>query len=351
MSLFYQLTEEVIRREAAGQEIIKLHIGSTNLATPKAAVEAAVGYLRNSRSGYGSAAGQQAFLQALAEREKRSVSEIAVGPGSKQLLFALASVSKRRRFVTAAPYWPAYELIAKQLGMEFVAMPCKLEEQWRLPDFNSSNDDFIVLANPGNPTSCLVESVSFARWIERAKGNGGMVVVDEAYRGIAFREQPQWPAIRLRSFSKEFNMEGFRVGYVVSEPDLIKQLVAFNQITITCVPPFVQCAAEACLLDERELLAEHQQIWRRRIAVLAAGLKRLGFEFVEPDSGMFIFARHPSIANSNDFTLGLLEHGVSVSPGLGFGDYPQFLRLSASEEPEKLERACEIIGKYLTLDQ
>ncbi len=349
MSLFYQLTEEVIRREAAGKSLIKLHIGSTNLKTPEPAVEAARLFLQASRSSYGSAAGQPGLRAALAKREGRPVEDIVVGPGSKQLIFALAAISNRKRFVTAAPYWPAYRLIAEQLRMEFVAIETTLENRWSLPEYKSSADDFIVLCNPVNPTSTLIEPTGFATWITEAKRRGGLVVVDEAYRGIAFREQPLWDAVRVRSFSKEFNMEGFRIGYVVSGSDISAQLIAFNQISITCVPPFIQSAAEACIVHEKELLSAHRAIWQRRTAALARGLRQIGFEFVDPDSGMFLFARHPAIRDSNAFTLGLLDRGVSVSPGSGFGNFDSYIRLSASEEPDELLKACDIIDAYLKI--
>lgn len=349
--MFYELHEKVLQLETSGKRIIKLNVGHTALSTPRCAVTRAVEVLSGSKSAYGSSQGTKTLLEMAAEREEVSPDCICVGPGSKHLIYALLSILKRKgaSVATPAPYWPAYPLMAKELDMPFVSVSTSLENDWALPTLPCDNTvGIILICNPGNPTSTCYTQSSLDDLVKKASAAEIPVILDEAYRDIAFTKiETIQGAIRVRSFSKEFNMEGFRLGYVVAPPSIIQEVIRFNQLTITCVPNFVQEAGCAVLKERSTLLKEHTRIWSERLSYLTNVMREIGFEFADPKAGMYIFATHSRIENGENFCMKLLDKGVAVAPGTGFGNFSNFIRISASEEIPVLKEAMETIKSTL----
>jgi len=241
--VFYEIAEKALALEANGKKIVRLNVGDTNLPTPECALEAAAKAMKGGKSSYGPSAGTTELREAIARRENCGVENIVVGPGSKHLLFGLLLTLRRKGGSVAfqSPYYPAYALACRQLSLSVKLAETSLEGKWqpkRAPDA-----DVLVICNPLNPTSTICDA---AGMIAEAKKSGAAVIVDEAYRGIAFEKIPVPSAIRVRSFSKEFNMESWRLGYVVAPEKIAKKIAEYNQATATCVSPFVQAAGEAC---------------------------------------------------------------------------------------------------------
>ncbi|MGC4113221.1 MAG: pyridoxal phosphate-dependent aminotransferase [Myxococcales bacterium] len=335
---FYRMVEAI---EAGGKPILRLHIGETRLPPPPEAVEAASAALRSGKPGYGSAWGALALREAIARREGCAVEQVVVGPGSKHLLYALLSVLADRgaKVAVPSPAWPAYELMARQLGLELQSLPSTLEDAWRFDPATVESAALVLLCNPLNPTSTvyppsLVEAVE-----TRTRAAGATLILDEAYRGLAFEEVPTCAAaIRVRSFSKEFSLEGWRLGYAVAPAPVAEKLAAFNQLSITCVPQLVQAAGLACLQAEERILCEARAIWRMRAGVATTALREAGFQFVEPQSGMYVFAAHPEAPDDQAFAERLLKAGVAVAAGSAFRA-PGFVRICTNCESHEFQEA------------
>ena len=116
-------------------------------------------------------------------------------------------------------------------------------------------------------------------------------------------------------------MEGWRLGYAIAPKDIVKKIVKFNQITTTCVAPFVQMAGLSCLENEEEIIRQNRNLWKARLEVAEKALTKNGFKFAKPQSGIYVFATRADITDSGEFALSCLEKGVAVSPGGGFGNY------------------------------
>lgn len=347
---FYEIVEKSFALERAGRQIVRLNIGDTNLPAPECATRAAIAALSRGRSGYGPAAGLPVLRERIARREGCGVENVVVGPGSKQILFALMSVLGRpgARVAIPSPAWPAYELIAKQLGMVPVTLPSSLATGWQYDLAPARGCSLFVVCNPLNPTSTLITPELMVSTVAEAKRSGGHLLIDEAYRGLAFEEVPRPDgAIRLRTFSKEFNMEGWRLGYAIAPADVIREVVRFNQISVTCVADFVQEAGAACLAEEEAILTRNRALWRERVDACAQALRRAGFELAYPQAGMYLFATHPDLQDADALALRLLDRGVGVAPGSGFGDFPRFVRICANQEVGVLEDAIERMAAAL----
>ncbi|MEM2137621.1 MAG: pyridoxal phosphate-dependent aminotransferase [Candidatus Anstonellaceae archaeon] len=347
MATFYELAEKAIALERAGKKIIRLNIGDANLPAPDVAKEAVCKSVRNSPTGYGSSAGMFELRQEIARREKCGVENVVVGPGSKHLLFALMSTLCRQGETLAfpSPYWPAYELACRQLGLNVAAAKATLGKNWQFDSLPKAK--LSIICNPLNPTSTIYDAGKINAAIDEANASGSHVILDEAYKGIAFEKIPEYEgALRVRSFSKEFNMENWRLGYLVAPPEIVQKVVKFNQITETCVPPFVQSAGIACLQNEKELLDANRRIWKIRADVAARALRKAGFKFAAPQAPMYAFATHEGITDAGEYAMKLLEErGVAVAPGNDFGGFAKFVRITLNQEEEVLEGAIEKMGE------
>lgn len=346
MTRFYELAEKTLALEKQGKAIIRLNVGDTGLPVPQCAVLAATGRMTSPCSGYGPAAGLQEFRQMIARREECEPENVVVGPGSKQLIFALLSVLARKgdKVAFSSPHWPMYDLACLQLGLERAVVRTTLEDQWQFAQL-PQDAVLAVICNPLNPTSTVCREDILRRVIDQAGRSGMQVILDEAYRGISFTEIPNYSAIRVRSFSKEFNLAGWRLGYVVAPAEIARKVMAYNQITCTCVPEYAQAAGMACLEHEAEILGENRRIWKSRIETAGRALKQAGFGFVPPESGIYFFANHPGIADMDAYALRLLDVGVAVAPGSGFGGYDNFIRICVNQPEAVLEEAIARMGE------
>lgn len=348
--MFYELAEKALALEKNGKQIIRLNIGDTGLPTPQCAIDAAMRSMRNGKSGYGSSAGMQELRERIAERENCSVSEVVIGPGSKHLIYALMSVighgSKNRNIVFPSPHWPMYELGCRQIGLNPITVKTTMEGGWQFDSLPFDDAAMAIICNPLNPTSTVYSEKSMQDTLAQALTKDIPAIIDEAYKGLAFKSIPKYEhAIRVRSFSKEFNMEGWRLGYAIAPKDVAKKLVAFGQITSTCVPEFIQRAGMACLENEKEILEKNKSIWKKRLSVVQNALKKAGFDFIEPQSGIYVFATHKSIKNADRLALKLLEKGVVVSSGDYFGDYSDFIRICPNQDETVLKQAMELVSE------
>lgn len=347
--LFYRLVEETFALERAGRKLIKLHIGITGLAVP----EQALSYLKNLpeklQAPYGPGAGLVEFRKIAAEREGVKLEQIVVGPGSKFLIFSLLMAMRENisELVIPAPFWPAYLLMADTLGIPSRIVATKFEENWKIPDLNLKPHSVVMLCNPLNPTSTTLSSSEIESLESQSYASSSKLIFDEAYRDLAFKRTEYSGEIRIRSFSKEFNLEGWRLGYAVLPEPLAKQLSSLVHITTSCVSSLIQNIGVTCLENRESILKTNVEVWKTRLGALSEALKNAGFEFVEPESGMYIFATHPKIKNCEKFCRDALENGVVVSPGSAFGPYDKFVRISASCEAERLVKAVEILSKSL----
>jgi aspartate/methionine/tyrosine aminotransferase len=220
-----------------------------------------------------------------------------------------------------------------------------MEDSWGFGRLETKGARLAVICNPLNPAGTLYPEKRIREAIEEAGRSGTHVLLDEAYKDLSFSPIPRYEgAMRVRSFSKEFNMEGFRLGYAIVPKDIAKKLAEFNQITATCVAPMVQRAGMACLERENEIIARNLSVWRERMAAASKALGEGGFRFAEPGAGIYFFATHDSIRDSGEFAMRLLERGVAVAPGTEFGGYKKFVRVCANRGPDVLRKAIAAMG-------
>jgi LL-diaminopimelate aminotransferase len=157
--------------------------------------------------------------------------------------------------------------------------------------------------------------------------------------------------IEFGSLSKTFNMTGYRIGYAVGDPDLISGLKKVKSQVDSGVPKFIQKAAVFALGLYKNgkrppIVEKNLAVYRDRRDVVVAGLKEMGFK-VTPPLGTF-YLWFSCNGKSMDFAKKLLDVGVVVTPGIGFGEHGEgFVRMSLTQPVKRIEEALERVGKIL----
>ncbi|MGN6708809.1 MAG: pyridoxal phosphate-dependent aminotransferase, partial [Candidatus Nitrosocosmicus sp.] len=155
-------------------------------------------------------------------------------------------------------------------------------------------------------------------------------------------------SIMIGSFSKTYSMTGFRVGFASSlNKDIINKLIKIQSLSLTSVAePMQLCALAALSFNPLEF----NQIIKKRIDVVCSRLKSMPFEFYYPDGAMYVYAKINEDLDIDDLTLieNLLQRGVAVAPGSGFGEsYKNYIRISTCIDEEKLNRGLDILEQMV----
>src|SRR5439155_10554225 len=179
-----------------------------------------------------------------------------------------------------------------------------------------------------------------------ANENGVTVISDEIYTEYSYKECPTILKSRAEkfiltaSFSKTWAMTGFRVGYAVSSSqEMITRMTGVQALTLTSVAEFFQYAAMKALEVEGETTRENSRLMKERIELASTELDKLPeIECYKLDVAMYVFPRVkiPGF-DASSFTMELLEQKkVSIAPGSGFGEYPDFFRISLGNSNEMI---------------
>jgi len=220
----------------------------------------------------------------------------------------------------------------------------------------------IIISFPHNPTTICVDLPFFERLVSFAHDNGVFLVHDFAYADVAFDgyvppsilEVPgaKEVAVELYTLTKGHSMAGWRVGFVVGNPEAVAALGKLKSYLDYGTFQPIQIASIIALNEEDEYVTEVNEIYRRRRDALMEGLDRAGWKVEPPKGTMFVWAPIPDPyvhMGSLEFSFHLLEHAkVAVSPGIGFGDAGEgFVRFALVENEHRIGQACRSLRRAL----
>jgi len=357
--MLYEINEKALKLESKGKKIIKLNLGDPDLATPTEIIEAAYDSMKRGKTKYSSSYGELPLREKLAKIHGVSADNIVITPGSKWGVFSTMFLLLKGsgNVIIPTPYWTAYDLIAKTLGVETRLLKTELKDQWRvnvnqLETLIDNKTRMIILNNPNNPTSKVIDSDVLDDIVQLANEKGITILSDEVYGTIAFTktksilEYGGTNHVVTTGFSKTFTMTGWRIGYIVASRELVDKITKLNQITINNVPVFIQEAALKGLELQKQLASKIKSEYEERAKMASKKLKAAGLEFTEPEAPFYVFPKKQGI-DSEQFTLELLDKGVAVAPGTAFGDYREHFRISLTAPREQIEVGLDKICEAL----
>ncbi|HTD05130.1 pyridoxal phosphate-dependent aminotransferase [Undibacterium sp.] len=358
--------------EAQGRHVIHMGIGEPDFTAPQPVIDAAAKAMADGRLQYTSALGVPALREAISAYYLRSyhlqvpASRIIVTAGaSAALLLACAAlVQPGAEVLMPDPCYPCNRHFVAAFEGTAALVPSGPEHGFQLSDQMvrrhwTAATTGVLLASPSNPTGTSIAADELAKIIATVKERGGFTIVDEIYQGLSYDAQPvsalslDEDVVVINSFSKYFNMTGWRLGWLVVPERIVPQMEKLAQNLFICPSSVAQYAAIACFSDAAMAIYEQRkQEFKRRRDYIVPALRELGFVVpVMPDGAFYVYADCSALTDDADrFTRDLLnEAGVVLVPGLDFGPFTahRYIRLSYATSMENLQEAVVRIAKFL----
>jgi aspartate/methionine/tyrosine aminotransferase len=358
--------------------MIFLNIGEPDFTAPPLVQEAAARAVRAGKTQYTQATG----LEPLRERISQWYAQrfgvdvparrvvITAGASAALQLACLCLIEQGEQILMPDPSYPCNCHFVTVAGGEPIRIPAtaaerfqltaaKIEEHW------GPKSRGVLLASPSNPTGTSIHPDELRRIHNFVGGKGGITLLDEIYLGLSYDEtfghtglEIDDQVVSINSFSKYFNMTGWRLGWVVAPEPLAHAIEKLAQNLFICPSTVAQHAALACF--EPESLAEYE---RRRAEFKARRdwfipqLNAMGLTVpVMPDGAFYAWAdcseacRKLGVKDSWEFTFEIMKRAhVAVTPGRDFGvaETGNFIRFSTASSMEHLQEAVQRLKAVL----
>jgi N-succinyldiaminopimelate aminotransferase len=356
---FAQLRETRERLAAAGVEILDFGMGEPRERTPDF-IRAALSEVAEPVAPYPATNGLPELREAVAAWIERRFSvaidpETAVIPtlGTKEAIFAMASVVGGDLVAVPTPGYPVPERGARFAGRDVLELPLRAELGF-LPDLDAVPADtwartgLLWLNYPNNPTAAVATAALYERAAALAREHDFLVCSDEAYSELYFGPEPPVSLLQVadhtnvlvfNTLSKRSAMPGYRSGFAAGDPAAIAALRRFRPNAGTVPQEFVQRVSVLAWEDEEHVEAM-RAIYRAKRDVLLPACEAAGLHHVGGDATMFLW-----LADPDERTPELLERGVILAPGEFFGAAGRgYARLALVPPLEVCRRAASVIG-------
>ena len=375
--VFAQVNERKIAARRAGEDIIDLGFGNPDIASPPAVVEKLVEAAENPRNHrYSSSRGLPNLRRAVSDRYQRRfgvtvdpetevITTIGAKEGLSHLLWTL--VQPGDVAIVPDPSYPIHIYAPVLAGAEVRRAPISSEEDYfevleRMFRNSWPRPRVIIVSFPHNPTTTCVDIGFFERLVAFAHRHGVFIVHDFAYADVSFDgysppsllEVPgaKEVGVELYTLTKGHSMAGWRVGFVVGNPEAVAALGKLKSYLDYGTFQPIQIASIIALNHGDDYVAEVNEIYRGRRDTLVDGLTRMGWKVEAPSGTMFLWAKIPdpyAEMGSLDFSFHLLsEAKVAVSPGIGFGSAGEgFVRFALVENEQRIAQATRGLRRVL----
>ncbi|MBY9005177.1 MAG: aminotransferase class I/II-fold pyridoxal phosphate-dependent enzyme [Candidatus Lokiarchaeota archaeon] len=375
--IFAEIEELKKKKRKEGLDLIPLGIGDPDLSTPDFILNEMISQSKiPENQNYSSSMGEGFFREGVARWYKirynldfNAETEITNVCGGKEGVanIARAFINSGDIVLCPNPGYPVYENGATKLcdGKPYI-MPLKKENDF-LPDLEIIETDILKKAKlmylnyPNNPTGAIASKDFLKKVVDYSEDYNFIIVYDNPYSEFTFDDyiaptllEFSTNHIEINSASKLFCMTGFRCGWVAGNEYIIQGLRKIkSQIDSGC-PIFIQKAVTRGLEEYKsekkpEFVKSFVKIYEKRRDVLVNGLNKLGWKTEKPKATFYIWTEVPDdIKNSMEFTKKLINVGVIITPGIGFGKYGEgYIRFALTQSIERIEEALQRIEKVL----
>ena len=368
-----------IEQRRSGQDIIDLGFGNPDLASPEIAVDKLIEAANNSRNHrYSSSRGIPKLREAIAGYYERRfgvvldpdtevISTIGAKEGFSHLMWTLLQPGDAA--LVPSPSYPIHIYGPLFAGAEVRELPMingaeqffdAMVDRWQ---YSWPKPRVIVLSFPHNPTTECVDLDFFQRVVDFAREKDVVVVHDNAYADLGFdgwqppsilqAEGAKECAVELYSLTKSFSMAGWRVAFMLGNPQVVAALAKLKSYLDYGTFQPIQIAATVAINEAPDFPAEQREIYQVRRDALCEGLNRIGWEITPPRGTMFAWAPIPEPyreMGSIEFAkLLVTEAQVAVSPGVGFGpDGDGHVRFALIENEQRIGQAVRNLRRGLT---
>ncbi|MDA2933822.1 pyridoxal phosphate-dependent aminotransferase [Acidobacteria bacterium AH-259-D05] len=362
--------QEAQRLKSQGIDVIDLGLGEPDFATPETIKQAGIDAIREDFTKYTSSAGIQELRQAVADQcnsqwgTEFSVAHVVISCGAKHSIYNLcmAIFEEGDEVLLPAPYWVTFPEAIKITGARprEVVTPEENEFILRVEDIEgkiASNTRGLIVNTPNNPTGAVIPGPIIGDLVDLARSRGIFMLFDECYDYFVYGHKSHVSAASfvkpsddfiaiVGSMSKTYSMTGWRIGYCIAHPTLIKKITEFQSHQTGNPTSISQKAALFALQSDREMIREMRQEYERRREFVLRSLEEIsGFSSVSPDGAFYMFPnvaecmREVGIATSEEFAKFLIQEArVATVPGSAFG-MEGYIRISYATSMDNLKEA------------
>jgi len=366
--------------EQQGRDIIHLEVGEPDFNTPQPIIDAGINLLKQGDVHYTPSLGLMSLRQAIADFYQSSysleipASRVVITPGASGALLLIigALIDRESAVMLADPGYPCNQNFVRFVDGEIQAIAVDestsyqltaelIEQNWQ------KNTRVVLIASPANPTGTIVPEGEMKKIIQLVKEKQAYLIVDEIYQGLVYDIESSCAltscsdsidahdehVIIINSFSKYFQMTGWRLGWCIVPEHLIQACEHLAQNLFLAAPTMSQVAALAAFLPETlEILEQRRQIFQQRRDYLYPKLLKLNFKIPVKPQGAFYLYCDCSAHTDDSMSLAdeiLAATGVAVTPGIDFGtNQPQrYIRFAYTRDIKYLEQAVQRLAAFL----
>lgn len=352
-------------------DVADFTLGDPDVPTPAAICKAAAKAAAEGKTRYAPNAGLPALRDVIAKQVSKesgiayNANNVAVTIGATEAVYLsfMTCINPGDEVIILAPYWVQYENIVKLLGGKPIIIDT-FKQDFE-PDFNAIHQAIndrtkaIVVNSPNNPSGYIYKDVFLNELAELAIAKHLTIFDDEAYRSLVYEEE--FPSITrycrkkdvviINSFSKQFAMTGWRVGYVVAEEEFINAVVKFQQNIAVCVATPNQYAAIEAMTNADKYAGGIKDVFTKRREVLIRELNKIDkISYQAPQGTFYAFIDISKTGkDSKSFCFDLLEkEHVAVIPGIAFGEvFDNYIRLAFTLNEDKIIEGVLRIKHFL----
>ncbi len=371
--LFAQISKVIAAKKAQGIDVITFGIGDPDLPTPPHILDRlhrAADNPLNHR--YPESEGLPELRQAISGWYERRF-EASFDPereclaliGSKEGIahMALTLIDPGDVALATDPGYPVYEIGTMFAGGVTIKLPLTRESDWK-PDLDAIPEDLAAKAKvlwlnyPNNPTAAVADVAFFEKVVAWAKeydvsichDNPYCDVAYDGYRPISIFQVPgaRDIAIEFNSWSKIYNMTGWRIGMAVGNGDLVDALMRVKSNIDSGIPQAIQEMAIEAVEGPQDVIDEHNAIYQRRRDRIVEAVRKIGLEVDPPKASLYVWAKLPDGITSGDFAARVIDEcAVVVTPGRGYGlNGEGYVRLSVTTPDDQVEEGCQRLENW-----
>jgi len=367
------MAQKIIELKKKGKEVISFNVGEPDFLANQKIIEATKKSLDNGDTRYSLVPGETDLRSAIAAKINRdynmdvNFSYVALSNGSKQILYTLFQMicDPGDEVIIPSPYWVSFPESVKLAGGVPIFLESSSDNRICLDSLRKSisrKTKAIIVNTPSNPTGLIEKEETLKEIVSLAKEYNFLIISDEAYEGLSFDgkknkscaefDKDLTHTLIVQTFSKSFCMTGFRLGYVVTEPDTIKSFSKVQSHICGNPPVFNQKGALKALELEEEIASSMKETFEKRRDLAFQLCKEIFPDVQKPEGAFYLFPRIPQDVTKRhgsdiDIAMMILDKaGVALLPGSYFGAQG-FLRICFAATEDDIRKGMRQIKDIL----
>lgn len=371
-----EILERALEMEEDGVDIVHMEIGEPDFDTPARIVDGCISSIRRGKTHYTHSLGYLELREKISDYKFHILetrfdpkTQIMIMGGTSPAFFNVLStlLIPGDEVLITDPGYPCYTNFVSFFGGNPVFVPIYEKNEFDLDisileNAITQKTKALIINSPSNPTGQIIPEETLEKLADLVQKYDFWVISDEIYSELTYDgkiapslsekkfERCHNRLIVLDGFSKYWAMTGWRLGYILAPPELIKKMTPIQQNFAICAPSISQAAAIHALDCEEETL-EMLRIYKERRAFIVKRLNEIkGISCLEPKGAFYVFANIQELKiSSMEFAWQLLEKAhVAICPGISFGPNGEgFVRFSYPTDIENIKMGMDRLEKFI----